>query len=75
MQELEFQSTLPRRKRRLVPWVECEKADDFNPRFRVGSDEVLSDADKKDKNFNPRFRVGSDCKTAQNTLFHFVLIS
>ena len=54
-----FQSTLPRRKRRLKSCVNSTRSY-FNPRFREGSDSVFIDPPTIDRHFNPRFREGSD---------------
>ena len=54
-----FQSTLPRRERRWI-WLQKNKAKNFNPRSREGSDWQLGEITSKLEHFNPRSREGSD---------------
>ena len=70
--DIEFQSTLPRRKRRETQ-TSSRSTTYFNPRFREGSDMIRKSKRLTFSNFNPRFREGSDC-TSFSTLAK-VLIS
>ena len=54
-----FQSTLPRRERRLCIRLSGQKYD-FNPRSREGSDYTCNGHTSYTINFNPRSREGSD---------------
>ena len=58
-QILLFQSTLPRRERR-INTVQFVDYDDFNPRSREGSDLFSRAALFLCYHFNPRSREGSD---------------
>ena len=60
-----FQSTLPRGERQLCV-LHLSNQEDFNPRSRVGSDQLLADGHQWLKYFNPRSRVGSDLRPAGN---------
>ena len=58
--EPQFQSTLPRRERRLKGSAFWDGMDYFNPRSREGSDSVQACGCVKLRYFNPRSREGSD---------------
>ena len=64
--EVSFQSTPPRRRRRLrlVSWG-CEKF--FNPRLREGGDELGQNALLDANVFNPRLREGGDHSMEQRS--------
>ena len=70
---VQFQSTLPRRERRLLNQKVCLKKSYFNPRSREGSDAPLFLLSNRGKNFNPRSREGSDKKSRSSYLL--ILIS
>ena len=63
-QQLEFQSTLPRRERRRSRGAAPAAELDFNPRSREGSDGTVSYSITTIINFNPRSREGSDARCA-----------
>ena len=55
-----FQSTPPRRRRRVFPAKVSTGNDDFNPRLREGGDEIRVRGPRSKKDFNPRLREGGD---------------
>ena len=57
-----FQSTLPRRERRIIVLVVSILVG-FNPRSHAGSDEVTNAVNGLKESFNPRSHAGSDDKT------------
>ena len=58
---IEFQSTFPRRERRLTGVGELNR-EDFNPRSREGNDKRRRFIFHNVKDFNPRSREGNDSK-------------
>ena len=59
-QVVTFQSTLPRRERRITTFFRSRFSPNFNPRSREGSDVLWKATLISSGNFNPRSREGSD---------------
>ncbi len=64
-----FQSTRPRGARRMLA-IFSILSDDFNPRARVGRDDIPPRARQRCMDFNPRARVGRDTLNSQLILYH-----
>ncbi len=64
-----FQSTLPRRERRMGTSTNIAMLGNFNPRSREGSDSFRWQRRSSLHNFNPRSREGSDgCGTRKSII-------